>query len=91
LRGASSANPGQRSAPDIAAIRVLCSAIVPIDVDTNEAGLRLAERHSFAIFDALMIAAALKAGSRTLWSEDMQDGMIIEGRLRIANPFRPAA
>ena len=38
-----------------------------------------------------MIAAALKADSGTLWSEDMQDGMIVDGRLRIANPFRPGA
>lgn len=76
---------------DLAAIRVLCPAVVPIDRDTHEAGLRLAERHGFAVFDALMIAAALKAGSGTLWSEDMQDGMIVDGQLRIANPFRTAA
>lgn len=75
---------------DVAAIRVLCPVVVAIDLDTHEAGLRLAERHDFAIFDALIIAAALKAGSHTLWSEDMQDGMLIDGRLRIANPFRLA-
>jgi predicted nucleic acid-binding protein len=73
---------------DIAAIRVVCPVIVPIDLDTHDAGLRIAERHGFAMFDALMIAAALQAGSNTLWSEDMQDGMIVDGRLRIANPFR---
>jgi predicted nucleic acid-binding protein len=50
--------------------------------------LRLAERHGFAFFDALMVAAALRAGSTTLWSEDMQDGMLVDGKLRIANPFR---
>lgn len=26
-------------------------------------------------------------GTHTLWSEDMQDGMVIESRPRIANPF----
>jgi predicted nucleic acid-binding protein len=40
------------------------------------------------MLDALMVAAALRAGSTTLWSEDMQDGMLIDGKLRIANPFR---
>jgi predicted nucleic acid-binding protein len=35
-----------------------------------------------------MVASALEARSSTLWSEDMQDGMVIDGRLRIANPFR---
>lgn len=39
-------------------------------------------------FDASMFAAALRARCSLLWSEDMQDGMTIDGRLRIANPFR---
>ena len=73
---------------DLAAIRTVCPTVVPIDLDTHEAALRLAERHRFAFFDALMVAAALQAGSTTLWSEDMQDGMLIDGELRIANPFR---
>jgi predicted nucleic acid-binding protein len=72
---------------DLAAIREVCSTVIPIGLDTHEAALRLAERHGFAFFDALMAAAALQAGSATLWSEDMQDGMVIDGTLRIANPF----
>jgi predicted nucleic acid-binding protein len=35
-----------------------------------------------------MISAALRAGCDALWSEDMQDGMSIDGRLRVVNPFR---
>jgi predicted nucleic acid-binding protein len=73
---------------DVDAIRVVCPAIVPIGLDIHEAALRLAERYGFAMFDALMIAAALHTGSTTLWSEDMQHGMVIDGKLRIANPFR---
>ena len=72
----------------LAVIRDLCPVILPVEVDTHETALRLAERHGFAMFDALMVAAALRAGSTTLWSEDMQDGMLIDGKLRIANPFR---
>ncbi|SRR6266542_5701203 len=75
----------------LAVIRSLCSTIIPVDVAIHETGLHLAERHGFAFFDALMIAAALRAGSTTLWSEDMQDGMLIDGKLRIANPFRASA
>jgi predicted nucleic acid-binding protein len=70
------------------AIRTLCRPILPIDLDTHIDALRLAERHQFAIFDALVVAAALRCNCRTLWSEDMQDGLVIEGRLRISNPFR---
>jgi predicted nucleic acid-binding protein len=40
------------------------------------------------MFDALIIAAALRADSDTLWTEDLQDGAVIDRRLRIANPFR---
>jgi predicted nucleic acid-binding protein len=73
-----------------AAIRILCPAILPIDLDTHAAAVNLKERHGFAFFDALMVAAALRAGSDTLCSEDMQHGMTIDGKLRIANPFRAA-
>jgi predicted nucleic acid-binding protein len=76
---------------DLAAIRTVCVAVVPIDVDTHEAALRLAERHGFAFYDALIVAAAIQARSTTLWSEDMHPGMLIDGTLRIANPFRAAS
>jgi len=75
----------------LAVIRDLCPIILPIDVDTHETALRLAERHGFAMFDALMVATASKAGCTTLWSEDMQNEMLIDGTLRIANPFRAPA
>ena len=72
----------------LAAIRALCPTILAIDVATHEDALRIAERYRLALFDALMIAAALQAKCDTLWSEDMQDGMVIDRRLRIADPFR---
>jgi predicted nucleic acid-binding protein len=72
----------------LAAISTLCRAVLPLDLGTHEEALRIAERYGHSIFDALMVAAALRAGCGTLWSEDMQDGMVIEGRLRIVDPFR---
>lgn len=57
----------------------------PITIETHEAGLALAERYSFSIYDAMIAAAALHAG------EDMQHGMALDEGLRIANPFRPSA
>jgi len=60
----------------------------PITVETHEAGLALAERYGLSIYDAMIAASALEAGCETLWSEDMQHGLVLEGRLRIANPFR---
>jgi predicted nucleic acid-binding protein len=73
----------------LAAIRTVCRNIVPLDVELHDDAIRIAERHGYAVFDALMLAAAERADCDVLWSEDMQDGMVIDGRLRIGNPFRP--
>ena len=54
-------------------------------------GLALAERYGLSIYDAMIAASALEAGCDTLWSEDMQHRMVIEGRVRIINPFRMAS
>jgi predicted nucleic acid-binding protein len=59
----------------------------PLTLEIHETGLALAERHSMSVFDGMIVAAALHAGCDRLWSEDMQDGMIFDGRLRVANPF----
>jgi predicted nucleic acid-binding protein len=62
----------------------------PLTIETHEAGLALAERYNFSIFDAMIAASALRADCDTLWSEDMQHGMTLEEGLRIVNPFRMA-
>lgn len=72
----------------LAAIRTVCRPIVPVDLESHADGLRIAERYGYAIFDALMIAAALRARCTLLYSEDMQDRLVIDGRLRIVDPFR---
>jgi len=69
----------------------LIRGLLPVEsitVETHEAGLALAERHGLSVHDAMIAASALQAGCDTLWSEDMEDGLVIDGRLRIANPFR---
>lgn len=63
--------------------------VVPLTLDIHQSGLRLAERYGFSIYDSFIVAAALAADCVTLWSEDMQHGMLVEQRLRIANPFAP--
>lgn len=69
-------------------VRTLCARIVPIDIDTHALGMALASRHGFAVFDAIMLAGALRAECTTFWSEDLQSGMLVEERLRVENPFR---
>ena len=69
------------------AFQVLCPSPLPITIETHEAALRIAEKHGYNIFDALVVAAALEAGCATLYSEDLHDGQTIDGQLTIRNPF----
>ena len=71
----------------LADIRTLCPTVHPLTIDIHSDALRHAQRHGFSIFDALVVAAALHAGCSTLWSEDMQHGLMIDKLLRILNPF----
>ena len=63
--------------------------VEPLTLETHDLGLALAGRYTLSIYDAMIVAAALQADCDTLWSEDMQDDVRLEGRLRITNPFRP--
>ncbi len=63
-------------------------AVEPLTIESHETGLILAERYGLSTFDAMIAASALLADCDTLWSEDMQGGLVIDNRLRIANPFR---
>lgn len=69
-------------------ICILCPDVVPISLDTHSGALVIAEKYGYSIYDALIASAALEAGCKTLYSEDMQDGQIIDRQLTIRNPFR---
>lgn len=71
----------------LAPIRAMCQVHALTEV-THEVGVHLAERYRLSIYDGMIAAAALDAGCTTLFSEDMQDGLLIERSLRIRNPFR---
>jgi predicted nucleic acid-binding protein len=63
------------------------SELHPLTVDSHLLGMKLAERYRFSLHDAMIAAAALQAGCKTLLSEDFQTGQLIDGRLRVVNPF----
>ncbi len=47
----------------------------------------LRARYPFSFWDSLIVAAALEANAEILYSEDMQNGLSVENKLRIINPF----
>ncbi len=71
----------------LATVKALVS-VQTVSIETHEVGVSLAERYGFSVYDAMIVAAAVLSGCDTLWSEDMQHGMIIDGGLRVVNPFR---
>jgi predicted nucleic acid-binding protein len=68
-------------------VRPFCK-IVPLTEATHERGRLIAAKYQIAFYDACIAAAAAMAGCQTLFSEDMNDGQILEDRLTIRNPFR---
>ena len=63
--------------------------IIPVTIEVHDRGLALAEAHRFALYDAMIVAAAITADCKLLYSEDMQHGRVIEG-LTIRNPYSGA-
>lgn len=64
------------------------AAVQSLTVETHEQGLRISERYRLSLYDGMIVAAARSAGCELIWSEDMQDGLLIDGPLRIQNPFK---
>lgn len=81
----------RRPWPDVVqavdAIRLLCLPPLSLSVSVHESGMAIAACTGYQLYDALIIAAALEAGCTTLFSEDLQDGQVIDKRLVIRNPF----
>jgi predicted nucleic acid-binding protein len=79
----------RETAKALNAVRQLCPPPLPLTLATHEAALGIAERLGYRFYDSLILASALEAGCSTLYSEDLQDGQVVEGTLAIRNPFRP--
>ncbi len=74
----------------VAVIQQAC-AVEPLTVEVHNGALRLAAQYKIAWYDALIVSAALAAGCKTVYSEDMHDGLRIGRTLTVRNPFRKAA
>jgi predicted nucleic acid-binding protein len=68
-------------------IRSVCP-VTPLTIETHDKGIAIAERYKLNVYDAMIVAAALLAECEILYSEDMQDRLLVEKRLRIRNPFK---
>lgn len=48
----------------------------------------LRSHHNFSYWDSLIVASCLRGEVSKLYSEDMQDGLVVADKLEIINPFR---
>jgi predicted nucleic acid-binding protein len=76
-----------REVRDVTAqLRAVCR-VAPLTIEVHDRATRIAERLGLSIYDGTIVASALLAGCRILYSEDFQDGRLIDGQLRVSNPF----
>ncbi|KRS10678.1 MULTISPECIES: PIN domain-containing protein [Rhodobacterales] len=67
-------------------IKSLCP-VEDLTIQTHQVGRALAAKYQLSVYDSMIVSAALIAGCTTLWTEDMHDGLLVEDRLRVVNPF----
>ncbi len=61
--------------------------VIGIDREIILRASEMREHHSFSFWDSLIFASALHAGAEIVYSEDMQDGFVIE-KTKIVNPLK---
>ena len=62
--------------------------VVHIKVSTIEFAFMISKKYQLGWWDSLIVATALENNCEILYSEDMQDGLVIESKLTIINPFK---
>jgi len=62
--------------------------VVNIFPSTIVAAFDLSKKYGFSFWDSLIVSAALENDCETLLTEDMHDGLVVEKKLKISNPFK---
>lgn len=59
-----------------------------VEESTIKKALQIKKDSKYSYWDSLIIASALKNNCSILYTEDMQDGQVVDGNLTITNPFK---
>jgi len=62
--------------------------VVEFNLTIFESASHIRSRYNFSYWDSLIISCALSAKASILYSEDMQDGLVVAGQFEIVNPFK---
>jgi predicted nucleic acid-binding protein len=60
----------------------------PVIESTIKRALQIRKTYKYSFWDCLIVASAMENNCTILFSEDMQDGQMIEGSLKIVNLFK---
>ena len=71
----------------VAELRSQVATIQPVTEAVHDLARKITFRYKLAFYDSALLASALLADCDTFYSEDLQDGLVIDGRLTIRNPF----
>jgi predicted nucleic acid-binding protein len=70
------------------ALNIMEAATVkPLTDSTIRLAFGIALKYGFSHWDCLIVASALECNCQTLCTEDLQHNQLIEGKLKIINPF----
>ena len=71
----------------IGRVEAVATTVLSTELQDFRAALSIGQRYQLSIYDALMLAIALRAGCETFYSQDMHSGLVIDNQLTITNPF----
>jgi predicted nucleic acid-binding protein len=71
----------------ISEIRFGVVQIIPVTEEVHDLARKIVFRYKLGFYDSALLASALLADCETFYSEDLQDGLVIENQLTIRNPF----
>ena len=69
-------------------IESVCDEVLILNRKTINLAIDLKVQYGYSYYDCLMLASALESDCDVILTEDMSDGQIIEGKLKIVNPFK---
>ncbi|MGK7954891.1 MAG: PIN domain-containing protein [Crocosphaera sp.] len=62
--------------------------VISFDLILLKSASNVRSQYQFSFWDSLIIASALSVKAKVIYSEDMQDGLIIMNKLTFINPFK---
>lgn len=68
-------------------VRKYCR-VIPLTVEVHESACQLVQRYRISFYDACIVASARAANCQVLYTEDLHQGLIVEGSLLVRNPFK---